>query len=232
MNLYHLLYEREGAPQTFPEKCGPKMLWFLLRNEFWTLIGANVLFWLCCLPVVTIPAALRALSRVTVLLLRDQPFDLWPEWKSAFCAEFLRTTAIGAGAAAVGGLLVCGIRFYGLAMRENGLLAAPMLLLALTLAVLVMALFSLFPLLACSELKGSSLFRSALLLTLLRLPQNLAALASIAALAGIYWLLYPNTAVLLPSLLFSLGALFAGMAAWPGMAKYVFRLHETGEASA
>ena len=117
-------------------------------------------------------------------------------------------------------------------MRENGLLAAPALLLALTLAVLVRALFSLFPLLACSELKGSSLFRSALLLALLRLPQNLAALASIAALAGIYWLLYPNTAVLLPSLLFSLGALFAGMAAWPGMAKYVFRLHETGEASA
>lgn len=232
MNLYHLLYEKGGTPQEFPRRCGPRMFWFLLRNEFWTLIGANVLFWLCCLPVVTIPAALRALSHVTVLLLRDQPFDLWPEWKAAFRAEFLRTTAIGAGAAAAGGLLVYGIRFYGLAMRKNGLLAAPALLLVLALALLVMALFSLFPLLACSELKNVDLFRSALLLALLRLPQNLAALAGIAALAAGYWLLYPYTAVLLPSLLFSFGALFAGMAAWPGMVKYVFRQDVTGEISA
>lgn len=231
MNLYHLLYEKGGAPQTFPEKCGLRMLWFLLRNEFWTLIGANVLFWLCCLPVATIPAALRALSRVIVLLLRDQPFDLWPEWRAAFCAEFLRTAAIGAGAAAACGLLAGGIRFYGLAMRDNGLLAAPALLLTLALAVLVMALFSLFPLLSCSELKGGALFRSALFLTLLRLPQNLAALAGIAALAAGYWLLYPYTAVLLPSILFSLGGLFAGMAAWPGMMRYVFRADGAGEVS-
>lgn len=226
MGWYQALYEGngrgEGPPGPRPE--GLRLLGHVLRWHGWTLVKANILFWLFCLPVVTIPAALKALTRVCVLLLRGEPLDLWSDWWAAFRGGFGRTTAAGAAMAAVLAAAGYGVVFYGRGMAENGLLAAPAFLLAAAMAVAVMSLFSLFPLLEFSELGLGEAVRSALLLVLVRLPQNLAALAFLAVLTAAYLLAFPYSTFVLAAIAFSLFWLTACFAAWPGLERHVFHL--------
>lgn len=229
MGWYQALYEGNGRGEgpSGPRPQGLRLLWDVLRWHWWTLVKANILFCLFCLPLVTIPAALKALSRVCVLLLRGRPLDLWQDWWSAFRQGFARATAAGG----VMALALCGagfgVAFYGRGMAENGLLAAPTLILAVLMAVLVMSLFSLFPLLEFSELGLGEAVRSALLLVMVRLPQNLAALALLAALVIAYVLAYPYSTFVLAAIALSLFWLTACFAAWPGLEKHVF--HTAGE---
>lgn len=228
MGWYQALYEGNGRGEgpSGPRPKGLRLLWDVLRWHWWTLVKANILFCLFCLPLVTIPAALKALTRVCVLLLRGKPLDLWPDWWSAFRTGFWRTTAAGA----VMALLLAGSGFavaaYGRGMADNGIWAAPALVLLVLAAVVVMSLFSLFPLLEFSELGLGESIRSALLLVLVRMPQHLAALAFLAALTAAYLLAYPYSTFVLASIGFSLFWLAACFAAWPGLEKYVFHLEE------
>lgn len=231
MGWYQALYEGDGRGEgpSGPRPKGLRLLGHVLRWHWWTLVKANILFCLFCLPVVTIPAALKALTRVCVLLLRGEPLDLWPDWWAAFRRGFGRTTAAGAAMALALSAAGYGVGFYGSGMAENGLLAAPAFLLAAAMAVLAMSLFSLFPLLEFSELGLGEAVRSALLLVLVRLPQNLAALAFLAALAAAYLMAFPYSTFVLASIAFSLFWLTACLAAWPGLERYVFHLAEPPE---
>ena len=97
-------------------------------------------------------------------------------------------------------------------------------------AVMVMSLFSLFPLLEFSELNLVETVRSALLLVLVRLPQNLAVLALLVMLAVAYLLAYPYSTFVLAAIACSLFWLIACFMAWPGLEKYVFHI-EKGQGS-
>ncbi len=227
MGWYQALYEGNGRGEApGPRPRGLKLLAHILRWHWWTLVKTNILFCLFCLPVVTIPAALKAMTRVCVLLLRGEVLDLWPDWWSGFRRDFLRTTGAGALTALALAAMGSGVGFYGRGMAENGLLAAPALVLAAAMAVVFMSLFSLFPLLEFSELKLWEAVRSALLLVLVRLPQNIAALAFLAALTAAYLFAYPYSTFVLMAIAFALFWLTACFAAWPGLEKHVFHISE------
>lgn len=229
MSLYHALYEgdpRREAQPSGPRPTGLRLLWATVRRDWWTLVKANILFWLCCLPLVTIPAALKALSRVCVTLLRGESCGLGRDWWTAFRGSFLRTTGAGALAALLLFAVGTGIRFYGAAMAENGLLAVPAVLLLVLEAVLALSLVFLFLLLEFSELGVWDAFRSAVLLTLVRLPQSVAVLLVLAAMTAGYLLAYPCSSFVLGAIALSLFWLIACFAAWPGLEKYVFHTIE------
>lgn len=229
MSLYRVLYEgdpRREAQPSGPRPTGLRLLWATVRRDWWTLVKANILFWLCCLPLVTIPAALKALSRVCVTLLRGESCDLGRDWWTAFRGGFLRTTGAGALAALLLFAVGTGIRFYGAAMAGNGLLAVPAVLLLVLEAVLALSLVFLFLLLEFSELGVWDAFRSAVLLTLVRLPQSVAVLLVLAAMTAGYLLAYPCSSFALGAIALSLFWLIACFAAWPGLEKYVFHTIE------
>ena len=60
------LKEGPGIAKDAPEKTGAAWVGETLAREFWQLVKLNVLFLLCCLPVVTFGAARSARARCTV----------------------------------------------------------------------------------------------------------------------------------------------------------------------
>lgn len=77
----------------------------LFFSYFWKLVGANLLFVLFSIPVVTIPAALCAMNRVCILIYRKGHcflwMDFWQEFKRSLWRSFLP------------GVLFAGIVFLG-----------------------------------------------------------------------------------------------------------------------
>lgn len=62
----------------------------LLTTHFRTLVGLNLLFVLFSLPVITLPAALCAMNRVCMLLIRKGCCFLWQDFRQEFRRSFAR----------------------------------------------------------------------------------------------------------------------------------------------
>ena len=73
------------------------MLW----REFFELLKLNLLFVLSCVPIITIPAALTAMHRITSVMVRDENHFLWPDYWKAFRRDFWKSLGGGAAIAAV-----------------------------------------------------------------------------------------------------------------------------------
>ena len=90
MGFFGNRYDREGAGLPMPEG-GIRRFMLLLVTHFWKLIGLNLLFVLFSLPVITLPAALCAMNRVCMLLIRNGHCFLWQDFIEEFKRSFVRS---------------------------------------------------------------------------------------------------------------------------------------------
>lgn len=228
MDWFRMMYEGKGTDQ--PEKPSPKGLRRLgqvLLENWWELIGLNLLFFFSCIFLITIPAALTALTMVCVALLNGEYVSIPAAFWKGFRGSFLRNTAAGLLWAAALGVTGWGVRFYGNAMAENGLLAAPAMVLLILFLLVLMSGFSLFQMAAFSELKVLQMVKNALLLTLVHPGRHLLVLLVLAVLTAAYFLCFPYSTVALTAIALSAFWLFACNRLWPLTQKYVFPEEET-----
>ncbi|MCI9577439.1 MAG: DUF624 domain-containing protein [Oscillibacter sp.] len=101
-----------GVDRDEPEKTGAARLAEIFSIECVTLVKLNLLFLLSCFPVVTIPAAVFAMNRVTRMMVLDQPVTLVYHYKTAFRKEWKRAFAAFFAMAVPLILSACGVWFY------------------------------------------------------------------------------------------------------------------------
>ena len=176
-------------------------------REWWTLIELNLLYALCCLPVVTIPAAQVAMTRICVTMIEDRNVYLLRDFRETFVQRFWRATAFGA--LALLAVLAAGYSsiFFAQAATVQILFVLPMSASAAVAVFAMLAAAHGFTLLAMGEQPLGATLRLALLGALAR---PLPALAGLAVVAGL-WLLhvafYPAS-ILMPAIFnFSYGTL-------------------------
>lgn len=197
---YHDLLPPEsetGGP--LPEKKGPRRFFELLALNSSALLKANLLFLLCCVPIVTIPVSLFALNRIMLRIALDQPvkcLQLYGEtfrryWKQSYLA-FLLTAA---------GLVCAG---YGMWFYITRVTSSPLFFL---------------PFLVCSTIFLAALLCSECLYGLLAGGKGLKEALWLALVLGIA---RPQRTV--PAALFCYGFLSVAVLAFPISAVYLLIL--------
>lgn len=117
-----------GVDRDEPEKTGMARLAEIFSIECVTLVKLNLLFLISCLPVVTIPAAVFAMNRVTRMMVLDQPVTLLYHYKTAFKKDWKRACAAFFAVAAPLVLSGCGVWFYLSRAMAQPLLLLPFML--------------------------------------------------------------------------------------------------------
>lgn len=212
---------------------GIPRLWEIFRAKWWELMKLSVCTGLLCLPVITIPAALTAMTACLLAMIHDQPQFLLYSFRSAFNGNFRKGTLLGGTYLLL--LLLCavGAWVYFNAQMENALVfnvcGAVMLGSA---QVLLLAMYYAYPMLIATELPLKKIFRNSILLVFLRgnICRNLQMLAGEALLVFLCYWFYPYSIVLLAAVWLALFGLLVVYLAWLGLEQYV--LKETGEAPA
>lgn len=129
----------------------------------------NIIFIICCLPVITIGASLTALSSVTQKMARKEEGYILRGFFSSFKRNFIQATAIWLL------LLIFGVVFYidnrFVAVSGNGIVINIFRILLLMLGIIFMFEFIyVFPVLARFDNSILNTMRNALLLSVINLP--------------------------------------------------------------
>ena len=183
-----------------PRKEGPALFFDVLRHRLWDLCKLNLILLLFCIPVVTIPTALTAMARVQLDMLAGKPGPVFAAFLQTVKTRWKRATFAGLIYYALLAAAVYGF-YYDSAVSGN-LLFYTVLLFAV--ALLLIAGFYLFPLLAATDWAPAGIFKSALRLTFSRLPQNILALTVFVVAVYLAWAYFPYSAVVLVLILCSL----------------------------
>ncbi len=159
------------------KKTGLKLYADVFLREFWGLILLNFVTVLFFLPIVTIPAAISASSRVVTYMLEDKNVYIWKDFIRIFKRDFLES--LGAGIIFGGIIFAIIALFYNLTTEENQIIMqviqAVLLFFAITIGGYT---FTSIPLL---DIPLSKAIKNSLILTLFRLPYN--AVASLITMA-------------------------------------------------
>ena len=153
------------------------------------LMIVNVLFWLCCLPVVTVGASLTALHKVTQSIVLNEDGGVVKPFFRAFRGNFRQATA---------GWLVLAVFLAGLAadlllaqayLTGNSLLVCRWLCLVLGVVVLSISVYY-FHLVARYENTVRQHAMNAAILALVKLPRTVLMVLLIAGACAAGWFLY------------------------------------------
>lgn len=206
--------EKENSP-IFLTK-GVVSFFKILYTEMFEIIGLNLLFLMLCLPVVTIPAACTAMSRVTLHVARREEYSMgktfWLTFRQNFGKSFL-----GGGVVLLGqGISGYSAWFY-YRLLENPVFWFPFFLSFMVAVILSAAALYLFPMIASIDLPIRTLLKNAMLLPFLYPCRILTALLLIGVLGLVCILLAPHTVPVILLLLFSVSSLIAANAVSAGI---------------
>lgn len=210
-------YTAQEPEENLAEKTGGRRFLWVLGQETAAVLKLNLLFLLCCLPVVTIPPALLALHRSVWTLAAGRPARaelFWGcvrrEWRRAWSAFLL--TALP---------LVCGgygLVFYLRLAQGNWLLYLPFMLCSTVFFVTLLAAAYLWGMLGLGRPPDRSAVRRALAMGLGRPLRAAAAWAYWVLPLLLAYLLFPLSGLYLLLIGFSVPALAAACALYKPLA--------------
>ena len=159
---------------------------FNMDNKFFSFMGRaadlfmlNVVFVICCLPVVTIGASLTALHYVTLKMARNEESYIIRSFFKSFKQNFKQSTIINLIM-----LLIAGVLYFdtNIVRQMGGSMSKVLYIIFIALGIIYLAVFLyIYPVLAKFYNSIKNTFRNAFLMSIMHLPYTiLMALITIA----------------------------------------------------
>lgn len=180
---------REGQDRPTPTRTIPR-IWDMLVNHFFQLLWANVLCVICCLPIITIPAAISGLFAVVQQYYRKGYGDVGSAFFKEFKQNFLSRIGIT--------LLLLLLPLVGWLL--GSMFTAPWTPYAVCAAFSLFALLTLswlYPQLALLTLKPAHALRNAMILTGVESKRNLGLIVIWVIFGGVMLVMWPLSFILL-----------------------------------
>ena len=206
-----------------PQKDDPGWKKFILLFfiSFFDLVKLNILFILTAIPVVTIPAAMAALSRGTVILVSGEADYSAADYFSAFRAKFRQALPAGIVLFILSISLGLSILMYRSFAETIG---TPLMILAviagLLLFLLIMAALHVYRLIALTDLPLRGLINESKRLIAAYSLRTFAAALMGCALEAASFLLFPGSVIFIIFIAFSLISFISSFLLFPAYEEY------------
>ena len=137
-----------------------------LRRELLSILTLNLLFIVTCLPVITIPAAITSMSRITGMMVQDQNYYLWGDYFKTFKKEFGRSLVGGLVFSTVIFLLLLAMLVYYSMFGQSVLFMVIAAFAVCLLIIATMASVYYWTMLAFVDLKVKTLLKNSLIMVM------------------------------------------------------------------
>ena len=198
-------------------------------DELFLLVRYNLMFLLCCIPVVTIPAAITSMHYVFVRIARGEKPGFKEDVLPVFKREFGRSLLAGILVLLALLVSVTGFLFYIRFAGENLFFMVPAVIIG-SIALLVYLMSSyIFTMLAILDLPIKDIIKNAYMLAILNIKYSLCSGIYILIIGGIGVLLFPVTVPLSLMVLFSLAMFTSAYFSYYGIRKYILKHRDSDE---
>lgn len=197
--------EGPGIPKNAPKKTGLALCAETFAREWWQLVKLNILFILGALFVVTIPAAIAAMARVSVAFVEDRNTYLLRDFTEAFIKYFWLATAWGLAFTLAIAIGVYSVVTYAATARGNIVLALPLTVAVVATVFIIVMACHLVVLMVMRDLPAPTLLRLAAIASIMRPLPALTGLVFVSALWLAHIVFYPVSVFMPATLNFSLG---------------------------
>lgn len=212
------------------QRTGIPLLLSIFIQDFFHLVTLNAMFLVFSIPIVTMPAAYAAMTRINGYYAQEIACNQWKEFLRVFRAELFRLLPIGFVLLFVPAVLFyIAVQYIGSIWTVSSYLIVSVCLVAACL--LLMMRYYFFPMVVWTKVTLLDALKNSLLFAAIRLFPNL--LLLLVHLAGFGAALYyfPMSSPYLVLFYFSSLNLFATFLAWGGIQKHVLK-EETSAISA
>ena len=166
---------------------------FNMDNKFFTVMGRvadlimlNVVFLICCLPIVTIGASLTALHYVTLKMTRNEESYIIRSFFKSFKQNFKQATVINLIMLAVAAILYMDLRIVG---NIGGTMSQVLYIVFFAFGILYMMVFLyIYPVLAKFYNSIKNTFRNAFLMAIRHLPYTVLMAVITLLPAGVFFI--------------------------------------------
>ncbi len=156
-----------GIDRNAPKKHGLPLLIETLCREFTTLLKLNLIFLICCIPIVTIGPALGAMTSVTLKMVRDEPVDWFYDFKEAFKKNWKQSLVLGLLQIMVLAVIACAFLYY---FQLTGIAYyCMMIIIAIVTAMVFMSFIYVYPMAVSVNLKIRDIVRNSYLISILNI---------------------------------------------------------------
>ncbi len=203
-------------------------LYFMLFYEaFWRVIGANLMFILFCIPIVTIPAAIGGLTRVMSRFARDEQAFVIDDFIQGFKQDWKKNTLFSLIQILFIALAYIAIGVYS-KLIENSIFSTVLVVLVLSVSIMFFAISNyVYIMISSVELPLRQIIKNALALYLIKPFGTLITMIVQGSVIFIAVGYFP-VGLFLPIVIgFSLMSFTASFNAWPQIEKYVITPHNT-----
>ena len=205
------------------ERQGVQRFFEILLQNLPELLRVNLLFILCSIPIVTIPAAMTAMSSITTKMVRQEVFFWREDFFDVFKKSIVKSWGIALPCAGILTAAFYLLPFYRQATEVSPVFYAALAIVAMTVLIVILAGMYALPMLGAVELGLLPIIRNCVILALIRLPQNAAAFLASAGVLLLVIAALPVSLIAVVSYLFSLLSLISSFCAWNGIRKYVLK---------
>ncbi len=190
---YTPLKEGKGVPENGPKLRSPFMFFYLFGIKAWSIIKLNILYVLCCLPIVTIGAATAGLTNVLKCYVNDEHAFILYDFFKGFKENFFKATGI---------FLINALAIFSLVTVYMNYEAAPQLsqflfpVFFVNVLIVIMDFYA-YPMMVTYELSFGAILKNSFIFALIKLPQNILAAAVFLGAYYFFMYMYPYIGALL-----------------------------------
>ena len=213
------------------DKNGPKKKRFFLFFElyfrkFWKMIQLNLLFLVCCIPIVTIGPAIAGMTYVLRNFATEKPTFLVSDFFDAFKSNWKQGFGLSVIFAAISAIAGVSFFWYFANSARSWLMLIPLGLCILFCLVLLFMQFYVYLMAVTVELKLKYIIKNSFIFAFLGAKTNLITAFFVLLIAVPCALFFPITIPVIVLLAFSTIGFIAVFNSYPYIIKYIVEPHE------
>lgn len=161
--------------------------WELFFRKFWTFFQINLIYFLFCIPIVTIGPATAAMTAIMRNFYLEKPQFIFHDFKLEFKKNFKQALPIGLLDAAAIALGFFAISFYAQNSEMDSVTTVLYVLCLVGVALVIMMSFYIYPQIVALDLKLGQIVRNSLLLVFLNPVGDIITFACFFGYAALIW---------------------------------------------
>ena len=192
-------------------------------RKFWKLLELNLLYFICCIPVVTFGPATAAFTKVMKNYSQQRNVFLLSDFFEAFKKNFKQSIIIGLVDVMLIISFIVSIPYYSDMAQKSGYFILVLAISVCTLLMLIMMHFYIYIMIVSTTLKLSQIIKNSLILAISELEKNAITLFMTLLIIAPFVLFFPYSISFIPFLPLSILGLAVCINTYPIVRKQVIQ---------